>query len=1283
MKRKNFLALVMCFFLTLNTFIMGTVSAESDILYYGAHKTVEVSGQTDELYANKFVTLVLKAEDKILSMGETQIDMYGKYNYSFKINQLPEEAELLVKCANENITSTAYETIIKTQAFVKVNYRTEESDGKITILADMTPILEKSESYTAVAAQYNSYGVLVDCRIFKSSDLENAASFEKTIDEKGYLKFFVWTSMEEMLPSAYATEGGGKLLIKFGAKADKQSREGYAVLDGENNYELFKSAKAELPEEFNVANIKVPEIKREFYVSENGDDNASGDINSPFATIEKALSKYNDLSDEEKLDWTAIYLREGEYTLDSGVSLKADRLYIGSFGGEKVKIENSAVVFGDKLTKVDASNTSEKILNIINPDAKNMYYIDYADLGIEKMPGYSYGTSGTKPYLSVNGKNQQISRYPNSGDTYISKVIDAGYDENGDYTENVEFTPTDKKPFSWVQTQEVRLSGQLCVTWYYNHMEASFDNEKGTVKTPSTQTVVQGNKCAVNLVNHPEDRAHFYYYNVFEEIDMPGEWCSSDAEKRIYINLENEPSATDEIKICSQSTDKLFDISDSRDVVFDGIEFENARSAASVTGSERVVFKNCRFENIIKTAVTLNCSEFSGVLSSEFKNVSGGVGIEGNRNNIINLKAERNFVQNCHFNKVSGSCIKIGASCGNIISHNLAENYNGSYLGIFGGCENVFEYNESASGGFNGNEANIVYIDGCYQARYNHIRYNYIHDNSPDPKKILLGCGVVVDDMGESNLVYGNILENLGISVSANGGDNNIFDSNVIIDCITKYGATDAMYAGESRFDKMTSEIDKQSGYRFGNYFTFGLAGAKWGARYKAANERMTYLKGIRDKWNSGDKESEDVMFARAATGNYFTNNVTVNSAEMIIGPQITDFYSYDNPEENIPQNNGNDYSVSYNNREETSINLSEISYFDKIGIVSEPKYENTSDKIEIVYPNITEKISGKILEAVWKDIDNATGYRLTVSDKADMSNVLYEKPLIENRATQEVQIYSDKDVTYYYQISALNSKAENEVIALSDVKAVTFNKYTQLEDIVILSPEKTNIVSTWTAAEGNQYIRHLSKTCTLTQMSDEGSYIRFDTDGREVKNRMIYGKNPYDEVEKMKSIYDPKTTVSTMLKVRFPDKDKFGKYVSLPFIQMSPSKFADVSYGSHGKAAMFRIAKEDEKYVLYKELNVMDKPLTKIGECSENDLFGRWIDVSVDINMETGVATLCFDNKYNETIDMNQISWEDTGYSWNSGNYLRFYDLVFVGDGTKGFTADIKDISVTRKVNK
>ena len=65
MKRKNFLALVMCFFLTMNTFIMGTVSAKSDILYYGAHKTVEVSGQTDELYANKFVTLVLKAENKI------------------------------------------------------------------------------------------------------------------------------------------------------------------------------------------------------------------------------------------------------------------------------------------------------------------------------------------------------------------------------------------------------------------------------------------------------------------------------------------------------------------------------------------------------------------------------------------------------------------------------------------------------------------------------------------------------------------------------------------------------------------------------------------------------------------------------------------------------------------------------------------------------------------------------------------------------------------------------------------------------------------------------------------------------------------------------------------------------------------------------------------------------------------------------------------------------------------------------------------------------------------
>ena len=40
-----------------------------------------------------------------------------------------------------------------------------------------------------------------------------------------------------------------------------------------------------------------------------------------------------------------------------------------------------------------------------------------------------------------------------------------------------------------------------------------------------------------------------------------------------------------------------------------------------------------------------------------------------------------------------------------------------------------------------------------------------------------------MDDLGESNFAYGNILKNIDSTLWANGGDKNMLDYNIIIDC--------------------------------------------------------------------------------------------------------------------------------------------------------------------------------------------------------------------------------------------------------------------------------------------------------------------------------------------------------------------------------------------------------------------------------------------------------------------------------------------------------------------
>lgn len=1284
MRRHSGIQIIFLCFIIIFTSSRTVRASESRIKYYAEYKAVEISGQTGPEYYGYSVTVMLKSGNRILNIGETQIDLYGNYRYVFEVTDLPKEAELFVKCADKDITSTVYETLLKSYAPVNVFYQIKEGDAAYRITANMSPILKLSKKYVVIAAQYDGAGALVHSDVFYSDKAENKEYFDKTVDKKGVLKVFVWQETDKMVPSACLKEGGGELVLKFGQLADKQTQEGYSPLMGENNYQVFTQAKEEIEDEFQLQQPVTPECSREFYVSADGNDNALGDFERPFATIARAVEEYMQLSEAEKNDWTAIYIRGGNYNVSESIDLSdAKKLYISAYQDETVSLNNKLVCKGYNLHEVTQSNTERSIINRINPEVNRLYYCNYSDLGIESLDGFAYGNTGKKPKLLYNGIVQTLARYPNGGDTYIDTVIDAGYDDDGNYTENVEFIPTDKQPFSWSSNNKIGISGQLCVTWYYNHMEASFDFEKGTVKTPSRQTVSQGNKCAVRLVNHPEDRAHFYYYNVFEEIDMPGEWCAQDAEGRIYFYPGTEKvSSGDEIAIMNPIDGSIFRINSCENIVLNNIKFDMVKDAVKIENCEKVMLQNCDFSNISGRCVNILSSEYCGVINSSFENCDGGVNIGGSAQALRDLKAERNFVQNCHFNALAQTCVIIGESCGNIISHNLGENYQASFASVFGGCENIIEYNESASGGFNGNEAYIIYIDGQYNARNNHVRYNYIHDNSPDPNSILLGQGIALDDVGESNFVYGNIIKNLGGTIGINGGDNNIIDGNIIINSTEPIKCSDGMYSPEEAQGNAILD-DLRKGRLTYRYYNYGLGdGTNWSMRYPKAVDRMKYLEEVSRRWNTGDHTSEEMMFMRAATGNYIVNNIMVNSPDIITGPSITDFYYSGNPENGVPDLNGNDYSVVWNNKSVEKFDIESLDYFEKIGMTYKPTYKE--EEISVIYPSAEEPyLSSNEVNIVWTAAERANAYRVIVSEDADFSTVYQSRWAIDNRIILSLQNYSYGEKKYYYKIEAYNSGDGGEPFFTTSAKSVVLAPYIQTEDKTVISNKTSQFASAWNGVVGNQYIRYSDSGISGEDMSESGnSFIRVTTDDSGKSYRFVWGSGPYATAEKYNSVYDKNTTMSANILVRFPNKEKFASSVCVPFMHFSPSALAeDVSYGGNGKAVYFKIEKSADKYILFKGITGQGIPETQIGEYSGAELFARWIPVNIEVNMATGQSKCSFDN-IDAAIDMNYTDWNNDGYRWNTENYLRFFDFIINGSGENQTIVDIRDVSVVRKVN-
>ncbi|MEG2584358.1 MAG: hypothetical protein RSA27_07620, partial [Oscillospiraceae bacterium] len=607
---------------------VGAVN-NNDTTYNSTYKTIEIKGKVEGAnISNRIVTILLKHNNKIVNIGDTNIDINGNYNYKFRISEYKPDMVLSIKRGNGDITSTLTSAIVKTTELREVPYKIENQSNKTHIYADFSELLKYTSQFIPIILQCDENGELIRCTPYSSADLTDTYIFDKYIDTVAFkTKLLVWSSFDTMLPVGKMTDASNELQISFGSIADTQMNNGYIPLEGANNYSKYKNAVAELPSEFITIKPAYPTIKREIYVSKTGNDANDGSINSPYLTLNKAIEKYKLLTLKEKNEWTAIYIREGRYDILTPLSLTGEvfgengsaKLFIGAYNNEKVVLGNGKYVDGNIFKQVTNTNTDGATFGRINKNALGkIYYCDYSDLGITKLNGFSYGNAGAVPVLTFNGENQVLARYPNSGENYISNVLQSGFDGNGNMTTNAEFIPDDKRPFNWEDTGTIGIKGQLSVTWFVNHMQASFDKVKQSITVPANQTVTKVDKTcwpiSTNLKNHPEDKAHFFYYNVFEEIDMPGEWCGDDKNQRIYFYPPTQDIlADDTIGITGECGDYKFKFNRVKDIVINGISFEFVEKGIEATECNNLLVQNCNFKNIQAMGVAFKFCKLSGV----------------------------------------------------------------------------------------------------------------------------------------------------------------------------------------------------------------------------------------------------------------------------------------------------------------------------------------------------------------------------------------------------------------------------------------------------------------------------------------------------------------------------------------------------------------------------------------------------------------------------------------------------------------------------------------------
>lgn len=539
----------------------------------------------------------------------------------------------------------------------------------------------------------------------------------------------------------------------------------------------------------------------DFYVSSDGNDNNDGSIDSPFATIERAKSEVRKL-DKSELDGITVAVKAGDYRVstveftaqDSGT--QSCPITYCAYGDGEVVLNGGISINGNDFKKV----TDKKMLSRLSKAAKkNVVCLDLADYGVTaEQYGkiYAVGSYHTaKNYdgdyvgdlyceLFVNDIRQNLARYPNDGYLYTEKVVKTGLGRESDGAstvvpnwDSIRNPESDvykisrklaKRIAGWETLDDVWMFG----FWKYDWADAStligyFDSDKRELSPKF-----------VSMYGTKED-APYYFFNVFEELDAPGEWYLDRDSGVIYLYSDKDlSSATIDLSL---TVKPIINIKNADNITLKGFTVKGTRGDAIVSEGNNNKIELCTLKNIAGNAIYV---KGYGNLVSEndiSRTGRGGIILDGGDEKTLrpgNNTADNNFIHDWSEIYQTYQPAVTLSGVGNICSHNEMCGSPHEAVAFFGN-NHVIEYNNIHDVCLLSDDAGAIYSGRHWNHYGNVIRYNCIYNLGSDGHK---PDGIYMDDALSGQTIYGNLLVNVPkIGIHLGGGRDLTVKNNIII----------------------------------------------------------------------------------------------------------------------------------------------------------------------------------------------------------------------------------------------------------------------------------------------------------------------------------------------------------------------------------------------------------------------------------------------------------------------------------------------------------------------
>ena len=521
----------------------------------------------------------------------------------------------------------------------------------------------------------------------------------------------------------------------------------------------------------------------DFYVATSGSDTNPGSAARPFATLERARAAVREF--RQGSAGITVFLRGGDYYRTNALELTAADS--GTPGApivwQAAKGEKVRLLGGRSLTGFQPISDPALLARLAEPARSNVLRVDLSPLGsVEfgemKSRGFARPTAPAHCELFFGGKPMRLARWPNEGEweriAGFPEAAGEGDGHGGKLGKLEEgFFYSGDRPRRWKDSADLWVHGYWAWDWANSYERvAAIDLERHLIRTapPSGNYGFRKGQ-------------RFYFLNVLEELDQPGEWFLDRTARALYFWPPGSTAGSNEVllSLLSQPLLKLTDVSH---VTFVNLTLEATRAdAVEIRGGLSNCIMGCLIRNIGDSGVVIQGGSGHGVVGCEILDTGdGGVSLEGGDRRT--LTPGGHYVEHCHFARQGrwSKCYVpavLLTGVGLRVSHNLIHDHPHCAI-LFSGNDHRIEFNEIHHIALETGDVGAIYAGRDYTFRGNRIRYNFIHHTGG----VGMGSmGIYMDDCVSGTEIFGNVFFKVQRAAFLGGGRDHQVINNIFVDC--------------------------------------------------------------------------------------------------------------------------------------------------------------------------------------------------------------------------------------------------------------------------------------------------------------------------------------------------------------------------------------------------------------------------------------------------------------------------------------------------------------------